>query len=159
MSPGDGPTVNVNNYNIAQATNNGCGSGCGGCLGIMCLAIVVLLLVEGPWLFGTWLATQFGAAQHGSARLITGWVFEIAYLIGLIFLGVYLWKRRDRFRRNPGEPGAPVSADPAVLIGSVEQSIATASPPVPARFCSQCGYALAEGQRYCPSCGKDLSMP
>lgn len=157
--PGGGPPVNVNNYNIAQATNNGCGSGCGGCLGVACLAVLVLLLIEGPWLFGTWLATQFGATQHGTARLITGWVFEIAYLIGLIILGVYIWKRRDRFRRNPAEPEAPLLADYTALTGTVEQPIPAPPAHVAARFCSQCGSQLADGQRYCPSCGKDLSTP
>jgi ribosomal protein S27E len=43
-------------------------------------------VVIGPWLLGSYLAVQFGAANPSLARTITGWVFEVPWLVFLAFV-------------------------------------------------------------------------
>ena len=49
----------------------------------------------GPWLLGSYLAVQFGAANPSLARTITGWVFEVPWLVFLAFV-VYRINRANK---------------------------------------------------------------
>lgn len=60
---------------------------------------IILYLVAWPWYVGAYLAVQFGAAEPSLARTITGWVFEVPWLVVLAWFAFYLLpKARKRGR-------------------------------------------------------------
>lgn len=59
-------------------------SGDDGFIGFCIFAFGVFILVAWPYLLGTWFAVQAGAANPSPARSLVGWIFEIAYIAGLI---------------------------------------------------------------------------
>ncbi|MGV0068563.1 restriction endonuclease [Mycobacterium colombiense] len=58
-------------------------------------AAMVLLAIAWPWIVGTYVAVAFGAENPSSARTITGWVFEGAWLAFLACLPFYLLAKRS----------------------------------------------------------------
>jgi HJR/Mrr/RecB family endonuclease len=63
--------------------------------GLLIVGGIVLLAIAWPYFLGTFLAVQGGADNPSSARTITGWVFEVPWLVFLVFIPFYLLRKRS----------------------------------------------------------------
>lgn len=84
------------------------------------LLVIVFLLLAWPYFLGTYVAVQLGADNPSTARNVTGWVFEVLWLILLVSICIGVWvharheqaevKRREQAERRRkaefGEEGA-----------------------------------------------------
>ncbi|KMV23316.1 hypothetical protein ACT16_06460 [Mycobacterium heckeshornense] len=53
-----------------------------------------MAVVAWPWWLGTWLAVQFGAGNPSTTRSVFGWLFELPWLVFLVFALVTLVRLR-----------------------------------------------------------------
>ena len=176
---GDGVPPTINITNVAQAKNEGCGTGCGGCLAVFIAIMGVTLFVGAGWFLGSWIAVAvFGAAEGSTAAVTVGWIFEIVYLALLGVAGWALWKNRVKLfgkgdggfepspagRTIPGETTTPDTPTEDEYPTEPGQSSSTSSaPPDPLReqqsgpsFCHHCGSPLRVDARFCSTCGTSL---
>ncbi len=155
MASGDRerPT-SISNINIVE--NNGCGSGCGSCLGVAFLLVFVYLAVGWPYLLGTWIATELGAAPDSREGALVGWLLEIVYITALVIVGVWLWRRRQQIA--DATRGAE---QPTVFNQGQEATERLALPPDSSQsgalYCSRCGVEAVSGALYCVKCGHRLT--
>lgn len=118
---GNGIPPNINITNIAQAKNEGCGTGCGGCLGVAFGIVAITLFVGAGWLLGSWIAVAiFGAKEGSTAAVAVGWIFEIVYLLLLASIGWALWQNRQKIwgtKSEAGEESASPSQSGRTIVG------------------------------------------
>lgn len=172
MSQNGPPSINITN--VAQATNQGCGSGCGGCLAAGFAIVMFVLFIGAGYLLGSWVAVAiFGAREGSTAAVAVGWIFEIVYLIILALIGGVVWRNREKwFSNGDGESGdaagSTILGEPPTIVSHDSQDSAVAqnpSDPQPVAtdsvdpvsvFCHQCGASTREGAKFCSSCGATL---
>lgn len=168
MSDSGPPTINITN--VAEANNQGCGSGCGGCLAAGFTITVLCVFIAAGYLLGTWVAVAiFGAQEDSTAAVTLGWIFEIVYLIFLALIGSAMWRNRQKWF-SKGDDTATDHTDSAALGGPyLADTYIAPSPPGAASpepeleaphsatvFCHQCGAQTKEGAKFCSNCGTAL---
>lgn len=128
------PTINITN--VAQANNEGCGSGCGGCLAFFVGIAAITLFVGAGWLLGSWIAVAvFGAKEGSTAAVAVGWIFEIIYLLLWALVGWAFWKNRQKIWGNKGagdDQSTPLSQPGRTITGQTAftRKPTEAQPPV-----------------------------
>lgn len=78
---------------VSAGTGWGGGNGCATVIGLLVVLTVYAVLILWPFWLGTWIAEELGAADPSSARTITGWAFEIAYILSLMWVLLYARRR------------------------------------------------------------------
>lgn len=69
-------------------------------------ALIVALLVlatAGPYFLGAWLAVRFGADNPSTARTVTGWLFELPWLVVVAVAAIIVLRRRAAYKKALAE--------------------------------------------------------
>lgn len=89
----------------------------GGDAGFLAFAIMFLLafvVIAWPYLLGTFLAVQAGAGNPSGARTVVGWLFEAAYVVGLIVWWLATREKRAQRAAIAAQQHADLIASKAV---------------------------------------------
>jgi hypothetical protein len=100
------------------------GSGGGGLLAWLFVGAILFLMVAWPYLLGSWIAVQLGAGNPSATRTAVGWMFEIAYIVGLIAWFILTRENRAQGAAEQSQRHAELVASGAVYTTRSGRSVA-----------------------------------
>ena len=92
-------------------------------IGFAIIAVILFLAVAWPWLLGSWIAVQAGAPNPSTARSVVAWIFEVAYIAGLIAWFALTREKRAQRGAEQAQRHAELVASGAVYTARVAWSV------------------------------------
>jgi hypothetical protein len=80
--------------------------------------VLFFVVVAWPYLLGTFLAVQLGASKPSTTRAVVGWIFEAAYVAGLIALYVLTQEKRAQKAAEQAQEAAVHAEQHRQLVAS-----------------------------------------